>query len=43
VEEDGTVRFHHDVYGRDGQLEQQVEERLEDAPGRVAAAAGAGI
>jgi L,D-transpeptidase YcbB len=27
VEEDGTVRFHHDVYGRDEQLEQQVEDR----------------
>jgi L,D-transpeptidase YcbB len=29
VEEDGTVRFHHDVYGRDDKLEEQVEERLE--------------
>lgn len=29
VEEDGTVRFHHDVYGRDEQLAPQVEERLE--------------
>jgi L,D-transpeptidase YcbB len=40
VEEDGTVRFHHDVYGRDGQLEEQVEERLEGGAGtrgRVAA------
>lgn len=37
VEEDGTVRFHHDVYGRDEMLEQQVEERLQVAPaGRVA-------
>ena len=25
VEEDGTVRFHHDVYGRDEQLAPQVE------------------
>jgi L,D-transpeptidase YcbB len=32
VEEDGTVRFHHDVYGRDRQLEPQVEERLQGAP-----------
>jgi L,D-transpeptidase YcbB len=35
VEEDGTVRFHHDVYGRDDQLAPQVEEKLE---GRVALA-----
>jgi murein L,D-transpeptidase YcbB/YkuD len=28
VEEDGTVRFHHDVYGRDEQLEQQAEQKL---------------
>jgi L,D-transpeptidase YcbB len=32
VEEDGTVRFHHDVYGRDEQLAPQREERLEAAP-----------
>jgi L,D-transpeptidase YcbB len=39
VEEDGTVRFHHDVYGRDGKLEPQVEEKLEggERGGRVAA------
>jgi L,D-transpeptidase YcbB len=39
VEEDGTVLFHHDVYGRDGQLEEQADERLRDdaAPDRVAA------
>jgi L,D-transpeptidase YcbB len=38
VEEDGTVRFHHDVYGRDEKLETQVEERMQDsASGRVAA------
>ena len=28
VQEDGTVRFHHDVYGRDRQLEKQVERKL---------------
>jgi murein L,D-transpeptidase YcbB/YkuD len=28
VQEDGTVRFHHDVYGRDEQLEEQAEEKL---------------
>lgn len=28
VQEDGTVRFHHDVYGRDEQLEKQVERKL---------------
>jgi L,D-transpeptidase YcbB len=28
VEEDGTVRFHHDVYGRDARLEEQFEQRL---------------
>jgi L,D-transpeptidase YcbB len=38
VEEDGTVRFHHDVYGRDEKLETQVEERLQGAAGRVATA-----
>jgi L,D-transpeptidase YcbB len=27
VEQDGTVRFHHDVYGRDEKLDSQVEER----------------
>jgi L,D-transpeptidase YcbB len=32
VEEDGTVRFHHDVYGRDEQLAPQREERLEGSP-----------
>jgi L,D-transpeptidase YcbB len=39
VEEDGTVRFHHDVYGRDEQLAPQAEERLEGAAqaGRVIA------
>jgi L,D-transpeptidase YcbB len=42
VQEDGTVRFHHDVYGRDEQLAPQVEERLEGAPtpARVAGRAG---
>lgn len=29
VDEDGTVRFHHDVYGRDRMLEPQMEERLD--------------
>jgi L,D-transpeptidase YcbB len=29
VEENGTVRFHHDVYHRDEKLAPQVEERLE--------------
>ena len=33
AEEDGTVRFHHDVYGRDEKLEPQAEEKL----GKVAA------
>lgn len=28
VQDDGTVRFHHDVYGRDEQLERQVERKL---------------
>ncbi|HSJ14237.1 MAG TPA: L,D-transpeptidase family protein [Longimicrobiales bacterium] len=28
VQEDGTVRFHHDVYGRDEQLEEQRTEKL---------------
>jgi L,D-transpeptidase YcbB len=44
VEEDGTVRFHHDVYGRDGQLSPQFEERLEgrDSEARRVAAARAG-
>ena len=28
VQEDGTVRFHHDVYGRDERLEEQAEEKL---------------
>ncbi|CAN5739876.1 L,D-transpeptidase family protein [soil metagenome] len=39
VEEDGTVRFHHDVYGRDEQLAPQAEDRLEAPPevGRTAA------
>jgi L,D-transpeptidase YcbB len=36
VEEDGTVRFHHDVYGRDDKLEEQVEERLEGGAGTAA-------
>jgi L,D-transpeptidase YcbB len=37
VEENGTVRFHHDVYGRDEQLAPQVEDKLESGePGRVA-------
>jgi L,D-transpeptidase YcbB len=42
VEEDGTVRFHHDVYGRDKQMGPQVEERLESAPAprRTAAVVG---
>jgi L,D-transpeptidase YcbB len=31
VEEDGTVRFHHDVYGRDEKLSPQVEDRLESS------------
>jgi L,D-transpeptidase YcbB len=36
VEEDGTVRFHHDVYGRDEQMAPQVEDRLEaDSTGGV--------
>lgn len=30
VEEDGTVRFHHDIYGRDKMLEQQRREKLEE-------------
>lgn len=43
VEEDGTVRFHHDVYGRDEQLSPQVEEKLEtgaDDRSRVAVTRG---
>jgi L,D-transpeptidase YcbB len=37
VEENGTVRFHHDVYHRDERLTPQVEEKLESGePGRVA-------
>jgi L,D-transpeptidase YcbB len=38
VDENGTVRFHHDVYGRDGRLETQVEDRLQvpDEPPRIA-------
>jgi murein L,D-transpeptidase YcbB/YkuD len=28
VQEDGTVRFHHDVYGRDRQLERQQDKTL---------------
>jgi L,D-transpeptidase YcbB len=40
VQEDGTVRFHHDVYGRDAAMDEQVEElRAAPAPppaGRVA-------
>jgi L,D-transpeptidase YcbB len=41
VEQDGTVRFHHDVYGRDEKLDSQVEE-LEAAgsASRVAATGG---
>jgi L,D-transpeptidase YcbB len=34
VQEDGTVRFHHDVYGRDAALGEQVEERLHDLSDR---------
>jgi L,D-transpeptidase YcbB len=30
VQEDGTVRFHHDVYGTEDKLRPQVEERLQD-------------
>jgi L,D-transpeptidase YcbB len=42
VEEDGTVRFHHDVYHRDEKLAPQVEERLEGGPQqqRVAVTSG---
>jgi L,D-transpeptidase YcbB len=43
VEEDGTVRFHHDVYGRDEMLSPQAEDRLEsgeDQVRRVAASPG---
>jgi L,D-transpeptidase YcbB len=40
VEEDGTVRFHHDVYGRDEKLESQVEQRLEAAGSAARVAAG---
>jgi len=29
VDEDGTVRFHHDVYGRDDKFAPQMEERLD--------------
>jgi L,D-transpeptidase YcbB len=38
VDENGTVRFHHDVYGRDGRLETHVEDRLQvpDEPPRIA-------
>ncbi|HSJ06494.1 MAG TPA: L,D-transpeptidase family protein [Longimicrobiales bacterium] len=38
VDENGTVRFHHDVYGRDGKLETQAEDRLQapDEPPRIA-------
>lgn len=28
VEEDGTVRFHHDVYGRDEQMREQAKDKL---------------
>jgi L,D-transpeptidase YcbB len=40
VEEDGTVRFHHDIYGRDEKLESQVEQRLEAAGSAARVAAG---
>jgi L,D-transpeptidase YcbB len=40
VEEDGTVRFHHDVYGRDEKLEPQAEQRLEAAGSAARVAAG---
>jgi L,D-transpeptidase YcbB len=41
VEEDGTVRFHHDVYNRDEKLAPQVEDRLEGgAPQQRVAATG---
>lgn len=28
VQEDGTVRFHHDVYGRDEQMKEQAKDKL---------------
>jgi L,D-transpeptidase YcbB len=40
VEEDGAVRFHHDVYGRDEKLESQVEQRLDAAGSAARVAAG---
>jgi L,D-transpeptidase YcbB len=40
AKEDGTLRFHHDVYGHDGELDG-VREELNDAPvQRVAALSG---
>ena len=37
IDEDGTVRFLHDIYGRDGKLESEREKKLQHpAPaGRV--------
>ncbi|MGH7448173.1 MAG: L,D-transpeptidase family protein, partial [Longimicrobiales bacterium] len=37
VKEDGTLRFHHDVYGHDEELESQQDELEEGAERRVAA------
>jgi L,D-transpeptidase YcbB len=42
VDEDGTVRFHHDVYNRDSKLAPQVDERLEDGDARQRVAVQAG-
>lgn len=43
VEEDGAVRFHHDVYQRDEKLAPQVEERLETAPAQQVAVTASGV
>ncbi|HSJ25956.1 MAG TPA: L,D-transpeptidase family protein [Longimicrobiales bacterium] len=43
VEEDGTVRFHHDVYNRDEMLAPQVEDRLEPAPAQRVAGTATGV
>jgi murein L,D-transpeptidase YcbB/YkuD len=42
VQEDGTLRFHHDVYGHDEELELESARLQPDAPAaqRVAAVSG---
>jgi L,D-transpeptidase YcbB len=42
VEEDGTVRFHHDVYHRDEKLAPQVEDLLEGGGEQSRVAVGSG-